>query len=170
VTQYKACVTTAVEVAMECHVARNWLITTLMPASWQLKPHSTGQRNTIRQQQERLSKALQAIREATSHWLQPAKQTKASWCGPTTPQSQYPQSRHKKRSPHHNPDNLRFLRSIRDKINAAIRGGWAPSTLKGYNGAVAQFLAFCNKEKAPVKYRFPTSETVLCAFTASGLG
>jgi hypothetical protein len=45
-----------------------------------------------------------------------------------------------------------------------------PSTLKGYNGAVVQFLEFCDKEKVPVKCMFPTGETVLCAFAASRLG
>jgi hypothetical protein len=146
------------------------LATSLMPPGRCPKAHSARQQITSDRRRKRLSNALQAIREATSQRLQSTKRTNPSQRGLAASNHKHPQGRQEKRPSHYNPDNLRFSQSIRNKINAAIRGGWAPSTLKGYNGAVAQFLAFCDEESVLVKFRFPTSETVLCAFAASGLG
>jgi hypothetical protein len=141
-----------------------------MPSGRRPKSHASGRKYKAEQRRERLSNALLAIREATSRQSHPAKWANLKRREPAAHHHKSSQGGPQKCPLHHNPDHLRFSRTIREKINAAIRGGWAPSTLKGYNGAVAQFLAFCDEEKVPVKFRFPTSETVLCAFAASGLG
>jgi hypothetical protein len=69
-----------------------------------------------------------------------------------------------------NNDGIRLSKASQDKLEAAFRNAWAPSTLKAYNGAVRDFLAFCDKEGIDQKYPFPAEEVVLCAFAASGTG
>jgi hypothetical protein len=70
----------------------------------------------------------------------------------------------------HNPNKIGFSQHSQDKLMAAIRSGWAPSTLKGYSRAVNVFLTFCDDEKVDPKYRFPADEIVLCTFAASRAG
>jgi hypothetical protein len=67
-------------------------------------------------------------------------------------------------------DGIKLSKALQDKVEAALRNAWAPSTLKAYNGAVRDFLAFCDKEAVDQKHRLPAEEVVLCAFAASGVG
>lgn len=55
-------------------------------------------------------------------------------------------------------------------INQAIQNSLAPSTIKRYDGAIRQFIRFCNTEQIPEHLRFPANEFVLCAFAASSIG
>lgn len=60
--------------------------------------------------------------------------------------------------------------NLAGKINTALQNSWAPSTLKTYRRAVAQFLHFCAREKIPQHLQTPTPEILLCAFAADNLG
>ncbi|EIN03379.1 hypothetical protein PUNSTDRAFT_23992, partial [Punctularia strigosozonata HHB-11173 SS5] len=46
----------------------------------------------------------------------------------------------------------------------------APSTLRGYNGAVNRFIRFCRNGKIHQRFWLPADELVLCAFAASSKG
>ncbi|KAJ7083504.1 hypothetical protein C8R43DRAFT_909495 [Mycena crocata] len=72
--------------------------------------------------------------------------------------------------PHSTQPPFELSERARDSLDKALRHGWAPGTLSNYGYAVDRFLAFCAKEKIPIRFQLPADEFVLCAFAASGAG
>ncbi|KIK73696.1 hypothetical protein PAXRUDRAFT_177709 [Paxillus rubicundulus Ve08.2h10] len=52
-------------------------------------------------------------------------------------------------------------------IQCALDCTWANSTFRKYSSALNQFINFCDLKGIPPLLRIPTSEHLLCAFTAS---
>ncbi|KAJ3559982.1 hypothetical protein NP233_g11130 [Leucocoprinus birnbaumii] len=56
------------------------------------------------------------------------------------------------------------------KIQTALSGSWAPSTMQGYRLAIQKYHQFCDRENISKPLRTPASELVLCAFAADNVG